>query len=684
MTDFPRSIPDFSLDDPIRLLTDAFNPEGLVSRFIPGFEKRPQQLKMALAVWRSIEDGGQLLVEAGTGTGKSLAYLFPALLQSARTGKRIIVSTHTVNLQEQLVRKDIPLVATMLKESGFEAAYSIFKGRRHYLCQRRWNQSYAAAEERLSLFAPDATDKIIMALAETIKADKWQGDRDDLSMHVPDGIWAEVCSEGDRCMSQKCRYKDSCYYQRHKKNLEKCHLIVVNHALFLAHLAINKESKGQAGLLPGFEVVIMDEAHHLEDATRGSLGTEISEFRLKRLSDDTVRKATTGDLGKVLGRDEARKLKIALDDLTASLGRALRKVRVGHRDKARLRDSDCLDPGLAKALRDVSASMKDWEDLDLSDEERFEVAGLRKRLGALASDLESVNRLEGSGDSFVYWAETQEGHRRRSVVVKRSPLEVGPYLREALWSEVPTAVLTSATLTANSRFDYMKDMLSLEDTGALILGSPFDFKRQAILCVPKDSRGRNVNSPEFSDYVADKVMEIVDMSRGRAFVLFTNKRSLERVVDLTRDRIEEKGYPAFKQGDASRESLLNQFIRAGNAVLFGLDSFWEGVDVPGEALSCVVLAKLPFPVPDDPVMEAREELWKMKGLVPFTYYSLPLATLKLKQGFGRLIRTKTDRGAVVLLDPRILSKSYGRLVLSSLPPARFSDDIDDIAEAVPD
>lgn len=683
MTDSPHDAVSISLhDNPIDTLEGAFSSGGLISRFVLGFEERPQQIKMAEAVWSAMEKGGQLLVEAGTGTGKSLAYLFPALLQAARTGRRVVVSTHTVNLQDQLFKKDIPLVAKMMKTAGFEAAYAIFKGRSHYLCLRRWNQSYAAAEERLSLFAPDQTDKAIMALSEVVKDEKWQGDRDELPVYVPDSIWAEVCSEGDRCMSQKCRYREQCYYQKHKKELENCHLIVVNHALFMAHLAISRDTKGQAGLLPGFEAAILDEAHHLEDVTRGSLGTEVSEFRMKRLSDDTFRKATTGDLGKALSHDEARRLRIVLDDLTASFGQALKRVRLGGRDKSRIRDSDSLDPKLQKTLRDISTTMKDWEELDLSDEERFEVAALRKRFVTLASDLESINLLEGSGDAFVYWAETQDG-RRRSVVVKRSPLEVGPYLHEVLWSEVPTVVLTSATLTADNRFDYMKGMLNLQSPDELVLGSPFDFGSQALLCVPRDSRGRDVNSPEFSDYVAEKVLEIVDMSRGRAFVLFTNKRSLERVTGLVRDRIEEKGYPALKQGDAPREALLEEFRRAGNAVLFGLDSFWEGVDVPGQALSCVVLAKLPFPVPDDPVMEAREELWKMRGLVPFTYYSLPLATLKLKQGFGRLIRTKTDRGAVVLLDPRILTKAYGRSVLSSLPPARFTDDIDEIAKAVP-
>ncbi len=668
--------------EPSRLLGDAFSAKGLVSRFVPGFEERPEQLRMALSVWKVIQSGGRLLAEAGTGTGKSLAYLLPVLLASSRNGKRAIVSTHTVNLQQQLVKKDIPLVAGMLKELGFEARYAIFKGRSHYLCRRRWDQTFSQIQEKLSLFTPDDTDKAAGALYDRIAGKDWDGDRDSLGFAVPDSLWADVCSEGDRCMSGKCRFKDECFYQAQKKSLEKCHLIVVNHALLLSHLTIQNESKGQTGLLPAFETVILDEAHHIEDVTRSSQGAEISEFRMKRLSDDVIRKTATGDLAKVINKDVVRSIRASLDDLASSLGASLRAIPLGAKDKMRLRDPDCLGPAFGKKLRETGASMKDWEELDLSEEERFEVSALRKRIGNLASDLENVNLLEGSADRYVYWVEAQEGHRRRQVTIKRCPLEVGNFLGEALWSAVPCCVLTSATLAVNRTFDYLKGMLGLSDTEEIIVGSPFDFGNQALLCVPRDSRGREVNSPEFSDYIARTVLDVVDLARGRTFVLFTNRRALQRVARQTRDSIEERGYPVQVQGEASREALLAEFREVRNGVLFGLDSFWEGVDVPGEALSCVILTKLPFPVPDDPVMEAREELWKLRGLVPFTYYSLPLATLKLKQGFGRLIRTKTDRGAVVLLDPRILTKSYGKSVLNSLPPARFTDDIDDVARAV--
>lgn len=672
--------------DPRESLRTAFQQGGLVSRFVPGFEDRPQQVEMALSVWEALSSGGRLLAEAGTGVGKSLAYLVPAALWAHRTTKRALISTHTVNLQEQLAGKDIPLVQRMLAESGVTFEFALFKGRGHYLCLRRWNQAYADVAQKTALFVANEDERFIEDLQTLTTDGSWDGDRDTLPRPVPDRVWSEVCSEGDRCMSSKCKYRETCLYQKHRKRLEKCHIIVVNHALFAANLAVQHETQGQVGLLPGYEAVIFDEAHHLEDVTRDSLGTEVSPARLKRLADDTVRMASAGSFQKAMSRSGVRQMRTSLDGFTSAVSGLLQKLGPGHaaaqKEKSRLREPGLIGDEASKWLRQFSAEIETWEDLDLSDEERFEVQSLKRRFRGLADDLDSVNDLEGDGDSFVYWAEKDDSPRRAQVLLKKFPLEVGPYLQENLWSRLPSAVLTSATLATSGSFDYMKRMLSLDSTGEMVLGSPFDFRRQACLCVPKDSRSQDVNSAPFSDYIAEKVLDIVDMTGGRTFVLFTNRKSMEYVAETIRDKVEEKGYPFLKQGDAPREALLADFKDYGNAVLFGLDSFWEGVDVPGDALSCVILTKLPFPVPGDPVMEAREQLWKAQGLEPFTHYSLPVATLKLKQGFGRLIRSKSDRGAVVLLDPRIATKAYGRTILKSLPPARMTFDLEDVASAV--
>ncbi len=673
------------LGEPVDLVKAAFSQGGLLASRVTGFEERPQQLEMALAVWDSLSTGSHLLVEAGTGIGKSLAYLFPAALWSRESGKRVVVSTHTVNLQEQLMYKDIPLVSDLMREAEFDLRYSYMKGRGHYLCLRRLKKACEDVAQNTSLFVANAEEKAIQDISELAADGSWDGDRERLPFPVPDAAWSLICSEGDRCMSTKCPENGRCFYQKRRRLLDESHIIVVNHALFAAHLAIWNQSGGRVGLLPGYEAVVFDEAHHLEDAIRDSMGTEVSPGRLKRLVDDTVRMATSGAIGRSITRDGIRHLRDELDRRASAISDVLRKldpIRSAKKDKARLRDEGSFDPEIVKSIREFGKEIQYWEDFDLSDEERFEVSSLKRRFTALSQDLASISSLEGDGETHVYWAESAEGTRRGQVLLKKAPLDVGPYLQEALWSTLPSAILTSATLATGSSFDYQKRMLSLDDAKELILGSPFDYREQARLCIPRDSRGQDVNSVPFGDYVAEKVVEVASMTGGRMFVLFTNRKSMERVAELVRDRVQEKGYPFLKQGDAPRDALLRDFREMGNAVLFGLDSFWEGVDVPGDALSCVVITKLPFPVPDDPVMEAREQVWRSQGLVPFTHYSLPVATLKLKQGFGRLIRTKTDRGAVVLLDPRIATKRYGSVILKSLPPAKLTFDLEDVAEAV--
>lgn len=330
--------------DPGEFLRSAFEEGGLVSRFVPGFEDRPQQVEMALSVWETLSSGGRLLAEAGTGVGKSLAYLIPVALWTHLTTKRALISTHTVNLQEQLAGKDIPVVQRMLKETGATFEFALFKGRSHYLCLRRWNQAYADVAQKTALFVANEDEKFIEDLSALTADGGWNGDRDTLPRPVPDRVWSEVCSEGDRCMSSKCKYRETCFYQRHRKRLEKCHIIVVNHALFAANLAVQRQTQGQVGLLPGYEAVIFDEAHHLEDVTRDSLGTEVSPARLKRLSDDTIRMASTGAFQKAMSRGGVRQLRTSLDGFTSALSGLLQKLGPGpgaaaQKEKSRLREA---------------------------------------------------------------------------------------------------------------------------------------------------------------------------------------------------------------------------------------------------------------------------------------------------------------------------------------------------------
>jgi len=613
----------------------------------------------------------------------------------------VVISTHTVNLQQQLVEKDIPLVARIFEKAGMSLTYGLFKGRNHYLCLRRWNQVYEEVAKRVSLMEPTRDEVIVRELSKVIDEDRWDGDREHLEISIPDHIWSDIASESDRCMSTRCRFKEECRYQRHRKELEKTHLIVANHALFLAHLKLFRETGGKTKLIPPFEAVVFDEAHHLEDSTRQSLSSDISYGKFKRLIDDTLRLASTGNLRKALPSDEVKRMRSVLDTRLAALGTLLDKLGPSGKLKGTLDSKDLgIDVRLTKtgligerfieSVRELAGTVSDWEDYDLSDEERFEVGALARRYGAFVQVLESIDQLDGDGETFVYWAEREEHRRQSHVVVKRAPLDVGSYLSEALWSEMPRTVLTSATLTTGDSFEYMKRMLGLDEgqkeglftVREAVFGSPFDYPSQACLCIPEDGVHLDPNSSVFNEYVAERLPELVSMTQGRTFVLFTAKASLDTVVSLCRGKIEERGYPVLVQGELPREKLLAEFKSSGNAVLFGLDSFWEGVDVPGDALSCVIVVKLPFPVPTEPLAKAREELWKKKGLNPFSQYSLPQATLKLKQGFGRLIRTKNDRGAVVIMDARIITKSYGKSILKSLPPARLTHDVEDIARAV--
>ncbi len=683
-------------------LSQAFESKGIISSLIPGFEERPQQREMALLVYDSLSNKKHLLAEAGTGVGKSLAYLLPIAYWCLATKKRAIVSTYTVNLQQQLVNKDIPLVAGIFEDTLGTLNYALFKGRSHYLCMRKWNRVYNETQSKLQLVQAEDEDKKLQQLSRVIDEGAWNGDREKLPFYISGSLWSELCSESNRCMSGKCPFRESCFYQAQRRHLETCHLIVVNHALFAADLRIYQDTAGKTSLLPGYEAVIFDEAHHLEAVFRDSMTFNVGHNHLKRLSDDTSRLISRSPLSKLLDTQERIRIESALNHLLGLMDLALaglspdllykeakrtgshrpRTYQYSGRDKYRLQEPDSVDDSISKSLRELSKLIANWTELDLSDEERFEVNALARRYLGIALELDNINTLNGDGDSFVYWSEAEGRGRQKHVTLNGAPLEVGSYLAENLWQAVPSAILTSATLSTGGSFDYIRRLLEIEAEEAII-GSPFDYSNQTCLCIPQDNRGRQPNSPVFDDYVSEMILEIVDLAQGRTFVLFTARRSLQAVSGKVRDRIEEKGYPVLVQGDMPRGALLREFKTSGNAVLMGLDSFWEGVDVPGDALSCVVLAKLPFPVPEDPVMQARETLWKTQGLNPFTHYSLPVATLKLKQGFGRLIRSKTDQGAVVILDSRIITRAYGRTILKSLPPARLTTDLDDIARAIP-
>lgn len=670
------------------LVREAFKEDGLLKSFVPAYEYRAEQAAMADGVWHALSEGKFLMVEAGTGVGKSLAYLFPATLLAVSTGHRVVVSTYTVNLQEQLVSKDLPCVAEFWKANGLTLRWGLVKGRGHYLCLRKFNRRYDQALRQTDLFKYTKPEEDFVRDLRALLDGAWDGDVDKLEIRVPSELWSDFASDAESCMGTKCPFKTRCFYRAARSSMDKLHILVVNHALLVSDLRLYVETEGKTRLLPAYDTLILDEAHHFESVVREHLGAFISSWRLKKLAGDTLREARSDALSGFIGKEQVERLKQTLDSAQSSLDftldDVLKQVKPGgESDRARLKRQGFIDKDLPAALRSVAGTVSSWLGYDLTQEDRFEVSCLRRRFVDFAGELERFNVLEGDGVDTVYWVERASGGSRADAL-RSCPLEVADYLRENLWARMRSTVLTSATLTVGKTepFGYIKNALGLDAAAELRLGSPFSYEEQACLCVPESSRGYDPNSPEFVEYVAAIIPEITALTCGRCFVLFTSYRAMQAVVERVRDALEEKGFPVLKQGDDSRDALLHKFRNLGNAVLFGVDSFWEGVDVPGDALSCVIVVKLPFSVPDDPVVQARSELWRSQGKSPFWSYFVPKAALKLKQGFGRLIRTRTDRGAVVILDPRIATREYGKVLLESLPPARITTDLEDIARAV--
>ncbi len=589
----------------------------------PGWEERPQQLEMAEAVRAALDDEHPLLVEAGTGTGKTLAYLVPAAL----SGKRVVVSTATKTLQEQLLGKDIPLLRKVRDVSA-----AVLKGVSNYLCRRRYSET------------GDTDDPDLVRISEWVGR-TLAGDRAELH-DVPEesSAWRLVTTTPEGRLGPKCPFFERCYVTQARRAAAKADIIIVNHHLYIVDAALRSQFPG-AQVLPDHDAVIFDEAHALEEIATEHFGVGVSTLRLASLVRDAV-KALGG--GALLSNVEARG-----DALFAGM-----RARLGAGDEARVTAPDDL------IARDA------WFQLDAALEELHAHAAQRsgdepaeavaRRADAFRGDLATV--AEGASRRHVVWAEV----RGRSVSVHASPVEVASLFQERVLPHVASAIFTSATLTADRQFDYVRGRLGLDPavTAELRLDSPFEWSRQALVYLPRDLPAPD--DPGFGDAADARVAELLDVTRGRAFVLTTSWRSLRRAAAALRGRVP---YPILVQGERPRAALLEAFRANVGSVLLATASFWEGVDVPGEALSLVVLEKLPFAPPDDPITAARVRRLEEAGQDPFHTYQLPRAALALKQGFGRLIRRGDDRGVVAILDHRILTRAYGRTFLATLPPA---------------
>ncbi|MGD9896688.1 MAG: ATP-dependent DNA helicase [Candidatus Methylacidiphilaceae bacterium] len=634
-----------------------FSPSGPLSA-ARHFEFRPQQQSMARAVAEVLEEKAVLAVEAGTGTGKSLAYLFPALRCARELGERGVISTHTLNLQAQLFRRDLPLLLRTLSDSF---SVVLLKGRRNYFCPRRIDQALRYGGDLFALRESEEIARIARWSFET-KTGCWE----ELDPPPEPGLWNRLCSEPQLCTARSCQDNPRCFYQRLRDRSAEADLTIVNHALFFSLLAGGLGSDPSEDLSFAKDFVIFDEAHQVEAVAARHLGLSLSEGQTRSLLQRLYHPRTgRGLLALLRASDSIRKTKDTLASLAALFeslraavsGSKTREVRILRPDFV----PNLLDVPLAELAESLLDAASEAADRDLKreiEDHARKTAGLRASFSAF---------LDQSLSDHVYWIEPQDSGSAEGTRLAAVPLSVAPLLERLLYQEGRSLVFTSATLTIGGNFHYFQKRLGLREPRTLILDSSFDYARQMKVCVPR----RMPDPSESAGYEAALeawIRHFTAESRGSAFVLFTNRRTLLSLASRLAPFFERKGFPLLVQdGIADRHRLLERFRASPGAVLFGADSFWQGVDVPGEALSCVILTRLPFGTPDHPLAQARAEQLQAAGNDPFLSYFLPEALLKFRQGIGRLIRSREDRGTVVILDSRILTKRYGRSFFDVLP-----------------
>ena len=642
-------------------VADVLSSDGLISRRLKGFESRLQQIEMAEAVHAAIDNEEHLVVEAGTGVGKSFAYLVPAILAASKRREdksrcRVVVSTHTISLQEQLIQRDIPFLNSVLP---VEFSAVLVKGRGNYLSLRRLKNAY---ERSRTLFESEESQQLqqIHQWANTTS----DGSLADLGFSPMGTVWDEVRSDHGNCLGRKCPTHKDCFYYAARRRVWNADVLVVNHALFFSDLALRRDG---ASVLPDYDVVVFDEAHTLEDVAASHMGLSVSNGQFTYLFNKLYNDRTQKGLLLQHNLTEAQKLVSRLRFLSDGLFDQIDVWRNEHDSRnGRVRELLDIENPVSHDLREVALIIREYAAGLDSEEQRINLTSAAERLDGLSISLKSW--LGQQESESVYWVETMGG-RHRNVKLMSSPVDVSATLQDELFSEVKTAILTSATLAVGKRdFGFYRHRVGLSKATELKLGSPFDYPAQVRLVLAEGMPDPGESPRDYEAAVAERIRQHSEHLQGGAFVLFTSYKMLRNCAQQLRRWFTDQNRLLLCQGQGiQRSTLLDQFRKDGQAILFGTESFWQGVDVPGEALSQVIITKLPFSVPDHPLLEARLEEIRKQGGNPFTDYQVPEAAIKLRQGFGRLIRTSTDSGEVIILDPRIRKKSYGRIFLESLP-----------------
>lgn len=635
-------------------------PEGAIAQQYEKFEVRSEQVAMAQAVQRSFNSGFKLAVEAGTGVGKSFAYLVPAIDQALRRNGKVVIATYTINLQEQLINKDVPFLASML--CG-DFTVCLAKGRNNYLCMRRLK--FAVKKQR-NLFDAEAASlgRIVEWAGQTT-----DGSISDIHFTLEPAVWEAVKSEHGNCRGRKCPSFNSCFYWQARRSLETADIIIANHALLFSDLILKE---GRSGLLPDYKFVVIDEAHNIEQAAEDHFGIDISNwsftYLLNKLYNPRKHRGLLSGPGSETAAALVRKCADSVKEFFTEVQDWYRQT---YKDTNGRTKPGFVSDSLGPAVREMRLAVSKFALACKDPDEKHELSSAVARCKGLESELDAFMRQTNAAN--IYWVEA-ENTRKLSVRLKSAPLNVGPDIRRVLFDKYDSVILTSATLSTSSEntddgFSFFSGRIGLEDAQYLKLGSPFDYRKNVTIHIEPSLP--EPNTKDFERLASEKIIKYLELTHGKAFVLFTSYSMLNNVANLLDDWLGDNGITLLRQGASNERSrLLEEFKNDTDSVLFGTDSFWQGVDVPGQSLSNVIIVRLPFAVPSHPLLQGRLEQIKSQGGNAFFDYQLPQAIIKFKQGFGRLIRTHTDKGIVVILDSRIVNKPYGSQFLDAIPKCR--------------